>query len=61
MTLPVEVQALVDRMRILLGVPACKLTIDMDEAGTVQHVRPELNYRPARKIAVDKLDRASAP
>lgn len=47
MTLPTEVQPLVDRIRALLGVPACQLTIHCDASGTVQKIQPLITYTKA--------------
>ncbi len=68
MTLPAEVQSHVDRIRALLGVPACQLVIDMDDSGNVQHVRPTMTFRriaprptDRRANVIDKLDARGAP
>ena len=69
MTLPAEVQAHVNAIRAALGLPVCsKITIDMDDAGNVQHVKPEMTFRrlayrsgaDRRTIPVDKLTGTSA-
>lgn len=54
MTLPTEVQPLVDRLRAVLGVPACQLTIHCDDAGVVQKVQPLITFA---KKSVDKREK----
>lgn len=51
MTLPAEIQPLVDKIRALLGVPACQLTIHCDDQGIVQKIQPTVTF--SRKV-VDK-------
>lgn len=51
MTLPDAIQPLVDQIRAILGVPACQLTINLDDRGTVQTVEPRLVYRKAKEKA----------
>jgi len=46
MTLPPDVQPLIDSLRALLGIPpACSITINVDDTGTVQTVEPKVVYR----------------
>lgn len=62
MTFSLTVQALVDAMRKELGIPPCKLTINMDERGAVQtiqplvtYTRPKWNMRDDAAEGIDKL------
>ena len=56
MTLPPDVQPLIDSLRALLGIPpACSITINVDDTGTVQTVEPRVIYhRPSVRKDVDK-------
>lgn len=45
MSLPPEVQQLVDRLRAVLGVPACQLQINIDSRGIVQGVQTMVNFQ----------------
>lgn len=58
MTLPAEVQPLVDKLREVLGVPACQLQINIDRDGVVQGVQSMVmfNRRKAEK-QIDFRDR----
>lgn len=58
MTLPPEVQPLVDQIRALLGVPACQLQFNLDRDGVVQGVQTMVTFerRKAQKL-VDFPDR----
>lgn len=58
MSLPPEVQEHVDKIRALLGVPACQLQINVDQDGVVQGVQTMVtfNRRKAQK-PVDFRDR----
>ncbi len=56
MTLAPEIQAIVDHLRAVLGVPPCQLTIHCDAEGTVQKVQPLITYS---KKAVDKREKSA--
>lgn len=45
MSLPPEVQEHVDKIRELLGVPACQLQIDIDRDGVVQDVKSMQSFK----------------
>lgn len=57
MNLPPEVQAHVDAIRALLGVPPCQIVLDLDRDGVVQAVEPRVIFR---KLAPKALDRQRA-
>lgn len=44
MSLPPEVQPLIDRLRVLLGLPACQLQVNIDKAGVVQGVQAMMTF-----------------
>ena len=53
MTLPPDVQPLIDSLRALLGIPPyCSITINVDEAGTVQTVEPKVVFRREKVVKV---------
>lgn len=55
MSLPPQVQSLVDQIVQQLGMQACRPTairIDMDHAGIVQKVTPEMTFRLDKRDAV---------
>jgi hypothetical protein len=54
MTLPPEIQAHVDAIRALLGVPPCQIVLDLDRDGVVQAVEPRVIFR---KVVTKTLDR----
>lgn len=50
MTLPPEIQAHVDAIRALLGVPPCQIVLDLDRDGVVQAVEPRVIFRKPPKV-----------
>lgn len=52
MSLTPEAQALVLRLRSVLGVPACQIVINYRDNGTVQSVEPRVIFRPPTKAEV---------
>jgi hypothetical protein len=52
--LPPEIQAHVDAIRALLGVPPCQIVLDLDREGIVQAVEPRVIFR---RVVVKTLDR----
>lgn len=59
MTLPPDVQPLIDSLRAVLGIPpACSITISVDDAGTVQTVEPRVVFR--RQKATKDIDKTVA-
>lgn len=54
MSLPPEVQEHVDKIRALLGVPACQLQINIDSQGIVQGVQTMVMFN--RRKAQNHLD-----
>jgi ribonuclease HI len=59
-TLPAEIQAHVDAIRALLGVPPCQIVLDLDRQGVVQAVEPRVIFRRERTKEVDKQPNTSA-
>jgi hypothetical protein len=55
MNLPPEIQAHVDAIRALLGVPPCQIVLDIDRDGVVQAVEPRVIFR--RRKTDKTLDR----
>lgn len=49
MSLPPEVQEHVDRIRAILGVPACQLQINIDSKGVVQGVQTMVSFSRRRE------------
>jgi hypothetical protein len=58
--LPPEVQAHVDAIRALLGVPPCQIVLDLDREGVVQAVEPRVIFRKERAKPLDKCGRVPA-
>jgi hypothetical protein len=56
-TLPPEVQAHVDAIRALLGVPPCQIVLDLDKEGVVQAVEPRVIFRKERPKPLDSRGR----
>lgn len=52
MTFDADIQRLVDNIRAYLGIPPCKLTINMDDRGAVQTIQPLVTY--TRPKGIDK-------
>lgn len=50
-SLPAEVQPLVDQLRALIGMPACQIVINCSDDGLVQTVEPRMVFRRKKVVA----------